>query len=125
MDVFVRSGDNAISGAAVGASAVVERARLIASDGLNFELRHILVSRNNMALSLDNTAVRDELKLDEHLLAVSFLRDGKTSAIETYLSDLSGMNAFFPAPSSLPRYCAASCSNAAAAPMFFSMEGGN
>jgi uncharacterized protein len=48
-------GNNTISGTANGADAVVDRARKIASYGLNFELLHILVSRNNVALSLHNT----------------------------------------------------------------------
>jgi ketosteroid isomerase-like protein len=33
--------------------------------------------------------------LDEHLATVCTLRDGRIVAIETYLSDLDGMNAFF------------------------------
>ncbi|WP_254223978.1 nuclear transport factor 2 family protein [Burkholderia multivorans] len=38
---WVLPGDNQISGPAVGAEAVVARAELIASFGLNFELKHI------------------------------------------------------------------------------------
>ncbi len=49
-------GDNTISGTANGADAVVDRARKIAGYGLNFELLHILISRDNVALSLHNTA---------------------------------------------------------------------
>ncbi|GGR72644.1 MULTISPECIES: nuclear transport factor 2 family protein [Streptomyces] len=88
-------GDNTISGTAVGADAVVERARKIASYGLDFRLLHILVSRENMALSLHNTARRGDLRLDEHLSTVCRLRDGRIASIETYLSDVPGMNAFF------------------------------
>ncbi|SFW74595.1 nuclear transport factor 2 family protein [Amycolatopsis australiensis] len=88
-------GDNTISGTAEGAEAVVERAKKIASYGLRFELLHILVSRENMALSLHNTARRGEARLDEYLSTVCRLRDGKIAAIETYLSDVNGMNAFF------------------------------
>ncbi|MCC2280296.1 nuclear transport factor 2 family protein [Streptomyces sp. ET3-23] len=88
-------GDNTISGTAEGAEAVVERAKKIASYGLDFELLHILVSRENMALSLHNTAHRDGIRLDEHLSTVCRLRDGKIAGIETYLSDVPGMNAFF------------------------------
>ncbi|WP_328606237.1 hypothetical protein OG943_40860 [Amycolatopsis sp. NBC_00345] len=33
--------------------------------------------------------------LDEHLATVCTLQDGKVAAIETYLSDVDGMNAFF------------------------------
>ncbi|MFD4635449.1 nuclear transport factor 2 family protein [Streptomyces sp. NPDC058284] len=88
-------GDNTISGTADGADAVVERARRIASYGLNFELLHILVSRENMALSLHNTARREDAVLDEYLATVCRLRDGRIASIETYLSDVPGMNAFF------------------------------
>jgi uncharacterized protein len=88
-------GSNRISGPAVGAEAVVERAKLIASFGLNFELKHILLSRHNMALSLHNTATRGDVKLDEYLSTVCFLREGKIEAIETYLSDVESMNTFF------------------------------
>lgn len=88
-------GDNTVSGTAVGADAVVARAKKIASYGLNFELLHILVSRENMALSLHNTARRDDITLDEHLSTVCRLRQGKIADIETYLSDVPGMDAFF------------------------------
>ncbi|MEW2274353.1 nuclear transport factor 2 family protein [Streptomyces griseofuscus] len=88
-------GDNTISGTAVGAEAVMERAKKIASYGLDFELLHILVSRENMALSLHNTARRGDVRLDEYLSTVCRLRDNKIANIETYLSDVPGMNAFF------------------------------
>ncbi len=88
-------GDNTISGTAAGADAVVARARQIASYGLRFELLHVLVSRENMALSLHNTARRPDAVLDEYLCTVCRLRDGRIAAIETYLSDVPGMNAFF------------------------------
>ncbi|WKE67654.1 MULTISPECIES: nuclear transport factor 2 family protein [unclassified Streptomyces] len=88
-------GENTISGTVVGADAVVERARKIASYGLSFELLHILVSRENMALSLHNTAQRPDAVLDEYLSTVCRLRDGRIAGIETYLSDVPGMNAFF------------------------------
>ncbi|WP_419828178.1 nuclear transport factor 2 family protein [Sphingomonas sp.] len=88
-------GDNAISGIAVGGDAVVERARLIASYGLSFQLENILLSRDNMALALHNTGERDGVQLDEHLATVCRLRDGCIAEIETFLSDVPGMNRFF------------------------------
>ena len=74
---------------------MVERARLIASYGLSLELENILLSRHNMALALHNTGERDGLKLDEHLATVCRLRDGCIADIETFLSDVPGMNRFF------------------------------
>ena len=63
-------GENAISGAAEGADAVVARARLIASYGMRFELQYILVSRSDMALSQHNTAQRDGRQFDQHVATV-------------------------------------------------------
>jgi len=88
-------GDNAISGIAAGADEVIARATLIAGYGLNFALEHVLVSRDNMALALHNTATWQDIVLDEYLSTVCTIDDGRIVAIETYLSDVDGMNAFF------------------------------
>lgn len=88
-------GDNAISSAARGVDAVVERAQLLASYGLSFALEHVLLSRDNMALGLHNTAERDGIRLDEHLATVCRLRDSRIFEIETFVSDVPGMNRFF------------------------------
>ena len=91
-------GDNTISGTAVGGDAVVARAQLVAGYGLSFTLEHILLSRDNMALALHNTAERGGLRLDEHLATVCRLRDGRIAEIETYLNDVPGMDRFFTGP---------------------------
>lgn len=88
-------GDNVISGQASGVDAVIDRAKLIASYDLSFALEHILLSRDNMALGLHNTAERDGIRLDEHLATVCRLRDGRIAEVETFLSDVPGMNRFF------------------------------
>lgn len=88
-------GDNAISGPAKGADAVVERTQKIVSYGLKFDLLHILSSRTDVALHVHNTAERDGVKLDEYLATVLRIEGGKIVAIETFLSDVAGMNAFF------------------------------
>ncbi len=82
-------GDNVISGQAAGVDEVIDRAKLIASYGLSFKLEHILLSRDNMALGLHNTAERDGIRL----------RDGRIAEVETFLSDIPGMNRFFVRPS--------------------------
>jgi ketosteroid isomerase-like protein len=93
--IWTLPGDNAISGTVRGGDAVVERAQLIASYGLSFKLENILVSRDNMALGLHNTAERDGVRLDEKLATVCRLRDGRIAEVETFLSDVPGMNRFF------------------------------
>jgi hypothetical protein len=44
---------------------------------------------------LRNTARQGDRVLDEYLATVCRLKDGKIAAIETFLSDVDGMNAFF------------------------------
>lgn len=92
-------GDNVISGEATGVDEVIARAKLIAGYGLSFELEHVLLSRDNMALGLHNTAERDGIRLDEHLATVCRLRDGRIAEVETFLSDVPGMNRFLARPS--------------------------
>ncbi|GGA83113.1 hypothetical protein GCM10011491_08200 [Brucella endophytica] len=96
--IWTLPGDNEISGVATGVDAVVARARQIAGYGLSFELKHVLLSRDNMALSLHNTAERKGIVLDEHLATVCRLRDGRIVEVETFLSDVPGMNRFFSSP---------------------------
>jgi ketosteroid isomerase-like protein len=78
-----------------GLEAVVKRSQLIVSYGLTFTLKHVLYSEHGVALSLNNTARRGNLTLDEHLATVCQLRDGKIFTITTYLSDVDMVNAFF------------------------------
>ena len=88
-------GSSLISGGAQDVDAVIQRAQLIVSYGLTFSLKHILIGRHGVALSLNNTARRGDLVLDEHLATVMRIRNGKISAIDTYLSDIDMLNAFF------------------------------
>ena len=88
-------GDNAISGRVEGADAVVAHVRKIASYGVRFDLEHVLLSRDNVALALHNTADRAGVRLDEHLATVCRMRGGLIWQIETFLSDVPGMNRFF------------------------------
>ena len=93
--VWSLPGSSLISGEARGLEAVVKRSQLIVSYGLTFTLKHVLYSEHGVALSLNNTARRGNLTLDEHLATVCQLRDGKIFTITTYLSDVDMVNAFF------------------------------
>lgn len=88
-------GSSIISGEAIGIDAVVTRAQLIVSFGVSLQLNHVLYGMNGFALSVHNQAIRGGVKLDEYLATVCVLRDGKIVAINTYLSDVPGVNAFF------------------------------
>jgi uncharacterized protein len=93
--VWSLPGSSRISGEAHGVDSVIARCQLITSYGLNFGLKHMLYGQFGFALSLNNTAQRGDLALDEHLATVCSLRGEKISRIDTYLSDVSMANAFF------------------------------
>jgi ketosteroid isomerase-like protein len=93
--VWSLPGSSRISGEAHGVDAVIARCQLITSYGLNFGLKQVLYERFGFALSLNNTAQRGDLALDEHLATVCSLREEKISRIDTYLSDVPMANAFF------------------------------
>jgi hypothetical protein len=93
-------GDNHISGTVKGGDEVLGHFQLIAGYGVSFTLLHVLVSRENMALNIRNQAQRGELTLDEHLATVCIMDGSLVRRIETYLSDVDAMNAFFTDPPS-------------------------
>ena len=77
-------GTSLISGEAYGIDAVIKRSQLIVSYNLNFGLKNILFGQHGgVALSLNNTARRGSILLDEHLATVCSLSDGKHSTGST------------------------------------------
>jgi hypothetical protein len=93
--VWSLPGSSRISGEAHGVDAVIVRCQLITSYGLNFALKHVLYGQFGFALSLNNTAKRGDLVLDEHLATVCSLREERIIRIDNYLSDVLMANAFF------------------------------
>lgn len=93
--IWVLFGDNQIFGLVVGVEVVVVRVELIVSFGLNFEFKYILVSWDNVVFLLYNIVCWNDFVLDEYLVMVCILCDGKIVVIEIYLFDLLGMNVFF------------------------------
>lgn len=94
--VWSMPGSGTISGTVHGRDAAATRAWEIAGRGVRTELLHVLVGQHGVALSLHNTALAaDGRELDEHLATVLTVRDGVITAIDSYLSDVDGMSAFF------------------------------
>ena len=88
-------GTSLISGEVNGQSAIIARAKQIANSGASLELKHILYGQYNVTLFVHNQASRGELILDEYLATVCTIYNDKISKIETYVSDVDGVNAFF------------------------------
>jgi uncharacterized protein len=88
-------GVSIISGEVKGADAIILRARQIVSHGVSMELKHFLYGQYNFALSIHNQAAKGNLILDEYLATVCTVRNEKIVKIETFVSDVDGVNAFF------------------------------
>ncbi len=95
-DVFwTMPGNGAISGKAEGVDAVIGKAQTILRYGMTFTLTHVLIGQGGAALSLHNIARRADAVFDQDLVTVLGLDGGKIRAIDTYMSDVDMLNAFF------------------------------
>jgi len=88
-------GVSIISGEVKGADAIIYRAKQIVSHGVSMELKNILYGQYNFALSIHNQATKGDIILDEYLDTVCTMRNEKIVKIETFVSDVEGVNAFF------------------------------
>jgi len=88
--------NSTFSNTVVGPDALVDRVQRIVASGVRTEVLHVLVGEAGVALSLHNTAQNASgQRLDQHLATVLTVNDGKITTVDTYLSDVAGMEAFF------------------------------
>jgi uncharacterized protein len=92
---WVLAGDNTVSGEALGVDEVFARFDQLARYGVHIGIEHITIGRDGAALIMHNTGERDGRILDEHLVSTMAVTDGQIIRIDTYLSDLDMMNAYF------------------------------
>jgi ketosteroid isomerase-like protein len=88
-------GTSAISGERRGGDAIVARAKQLAEYGVNVKIERFLYGLTDVVLLLHNTGQRGDLALNEHLCNVCRVSGGKIISIETYVSDMDMLNAFF------------------------------
>jgi ketosteroid isomerase-like protein len=93
--VWVLAGDNVVSGEARGITAVFARFDQLASFGVRIGIEQITVGRDGAALIMHNTGNHAGRTLDEHLVSTLKIENHRITRIDTYLSDLDMMNAFF------------------------------
>ena len=95
-DVFwTLPGKSLVSGIAKGVEGILKRARTIVDFGANVEIQHVVLGHEGVALLLHNTGKRNDQILDEYLTTVCTLRDGKIARLDTYISDIAMVNAYF------------------------------
>jgi uncharacterized protein len=88
-------GTSLVSGIAKGVEGILKRARTIVDYGANVEIQHVVLGYEGVALLLHNTGKRNGRVLDEYLTTVCTLRDGKIARLDTYISDIAMVNAYF------------------------------
>ena len=88
-------GTSRISGEARGASGAMARAKIIAAHGVQVEIIRPVYGYNGVVVMLHNTGAKDGRVLDEHLAAVFAFRGDKIERLDTFLSDVAMVQAFF------------------------------
>lgn len=88
-------GKASISGEALGVEGVMARARLIAAHQVEVEIVRAVYGFSGLAVMLHNTGSRAGRTLDEYLATDFQYRGERISRLDTYLSDVPMMEAFF------------------------------
>ncbi|GAB2995346.1 nuclear transport factor 2 family protein [Saccharothrix stipae] len=97
--VWTMPGTSRISGTVVGKEELIERVRRVAAAGVTMkkiELVHMLVGRAGVTMFMHNSAQADDgRELEEYLASVYAIENGKVTGIDTFVTDLKGVNDFF------------------------------
>ena len=88
-------GSSRMSGEARGRDGIMRRLETFAEYGVDVDLRHVMLGRDDVAVALHNTGERDGIVLDEYLTTVCHLRDGRIHRLETFLTDVEMLDRFF------------------------------
>ena len=93
--VWSLPGTATVSGLAAGVEGILKRAQALHDYGVNIEVQHVVYGTAGFGLLLHNTGNRADRILDEHLTTIFQLEDGKLCRLDTYISDVEMLNAYF------------------------------
>ncbi|MET0474297.1 MAG: nuclear transport factor 2 family protein [Mycobacterium sp.] len=93
--IWVLAGHNAVSGEARGIAEVFARLDQLAGYGVHIAIDTITIGRDGAALIMHNTGECGGRTLDEHLVSTMTIENHHITRINTYLSDLDMMDAYF------------------------------
>jgi ketosteroid isomerase-like protein len=95
--VWSLPGESLMSGEARGADAIANRATTLASFNVEIELEYVVFGLHDVAVLLHNTGQNNGKVLDEHLTTVMHLEGDKIGRLDTFISDVGMLNAYFAA----------------------------
>jgi ketosteroid isomerase-like protein len=93
--VWTLPGKSLMSGEAHGAEALLKRAEILHRYEVKVEIEHVVYGLEDVGLHLHNTGKHGDRILDEHLTNIYVLRGDKICRIDTFVSDVDMLNAFF------------------------------
>lgn len=93
--VWTLPGDNVVSGDVIGIDGIFERFAALARYEVRILIEHVAVNSRGVALILHNSGTHQGRALDEYLVSVVTVKGGKAAGLDTYLTDIRGMNAYF------------------------------
>jgi hypothetical protein len=93
--VWTLPGSSLVSGVAHGVTEILKRAQAIVDRNVTLEIMHVVLGLDGVALLLHNTGKSQGKVLDEYLTTVCTVRDGKIARLDTYISDIPMVNAYF------------------------------
>ncbi len=88
-------GTSLMSGEVHGVDGILMRAEILDAFEVNVKVEHVVVGYKNIGLLLHNTGSKGGNVLDEHLTTIFILRGHKIHRMETLLSDVPMLNAYF------------------------------
>lgn len=88
-------GKSLMSGETHGVEAILKRAEIMHRYGVKVGIEHVVYGFNDVAQLLHNTGKHRDRILDEHLTNVYGLRGNKICRIDTFISDVDMLDAFF------------------------------
>jgi uncharacterized protein len=93
--VWSLPGESPMSGEAHGVEAILKRASTLHGFNVKIEIEHVVYGLQDVALHLHNTGSYDGKVLDEHLTTVIHLDGRKIRRVDTFISDIPMLNAYF------------------------------
>ena len=93
--VWSLPGKSLMSGEAHGVEAILKRAEIMHRYGVKVGIEHVVYGFNDVAQLLPNTGKHRDRILDGHLTNVYGLRGNKICRIDTFISDVDMLDAFF------------------------------
>jgi ketosteroid isomerase-like protein len=88
-------GNSLMSGEAQGVEAILKRAEIMHRHEVNVQIEHVIFGLKDVAQHLHNTGRYGGRILDEHISNVYGLRENRICRIDTFVSDVGMLNAFF------------------------------